>query len=257
MPSSPPTQHTLAGEWSQVELAGHRCQTYVPPEPSEHGYTVLYLHCRFQSLPMEHPSVIEHFDRHGLRIFAPLTRRSWWSDRICPDFDEEISAEAYVLQHVLPYLASEWNCQPPRLALMGASMGGQGALRMSYKYPDTFPVTTAFFPSIDYQKRIEEGDKRLMQMYRDAEDCRQNTATLHIHPLNWPRHQWFCCDPADVRWHDSADRLHMKLYSLGVPHECDLETSAGGHTWEYVEHMSERAVNFIAERLERERLRIV
>ena len=62
-------------------------------------------------------------------------------------------------------------------------------------------------------------------MYRDAEQARQDTATLHIHPLNWPRHQWFCCDPADYRWHDSADRLRMKLYSLGVPYECDLETT--------------------------------
>ena len=95
-----------------------------------------------------------------------------------------------------------------------------------------------------------------MQMYRDAEDCRQDTAILHIHPLNWPRHQWFCCDPLDTRWHDSVDRLRMKLFSLGVPHECDLETSAGGHTWEYVEHMAEQAVSYVAEKLESERLRV-
>jgi hypothetical protein len=37
----------------------------------------------------------------------------------------------------------------------------------------------------------------------------------------------------------------MKLYSLGVPHECDLETS-GVHGFEYYSLMAERAVGFIA-----------
>ena len=136
-------------------------------------------------------------------------------------------------------------------------MGGQGALRLAYKYPDTFPVVAAVFPSIDFQKRIEEGDPVLSSMYRDAEEARQDTATLHIHPLNWPRHQFFCCDPTDYRWHESADRLRMKLFSLGVPHECDLETTAGGHSWEYFAHQAPRVVRFLAERLEHERLRVV
>jgi S-formylglutathione hydrolase FrmB len=205
---------------------------------------------------MQHPQMMEHFDRHGLRILAPITRRSWWSDRICDDFDPQISVERYLLDQIVPFLQQQWQCQPPRIALMGASMGGQGALRLAYKYPNQFPVTAAFFPAIDFQIRIEEGDKILSQMYRDAEEARQDTATLHIHPLNWPRHQFFCCDPLDARWHESADRLRMKLYSLGVPHECDLETSAGGHTWEYVQHMAERAVDFVAQRLEQERLRV-
>jgi len=49
----------------------------------------------------------------------------------------------------------------------------------------------------------------------------------------------------------------MKLFSLGVLHECDLETTAGGHTWEYFNHMAPRAIDFLAEALERERLRVV
>jgi S-formylglutathione hydrolase len=114
----------------------------------------------------------------------------------------------------------------------------------------------AISPAIDYQLRWNEGDETLPQMYSDPEAVRQDTATLHVHPLNWPRHIWFCCDPADSRWHDSADRLHMKLAALGIPHEHDLETSAGGHGFEYYNHMIPGAVEFLAERLERERLRV-
>jgi hypothetical protein len=102
---------------------------------------------------------------------------------------------------------------------------------------------------------LREGDAVLKQMYRDEEDARQDTATLHVHPLNWPRNIWFCCDPIDYRWHESADRLRMKLYSLGIPHECDLDTSAGGHGFAYYDRMAPAALDFILRRLDQERLR--
>jgi hypothetical protein len=36
-----------------------------------------------------------------------------------------------------------------------------------------------------------------------------------------------------------------------------LQTEAGGHSFAYASQMAERVVGFIAERLERERLRVV
>jgi S-formylglutathione hydrolase FrmB len=201
---------------------------------------------------------VREFERHGLRVVEPVSGRSWWTDRIWPEFDSNTSAERYVVEHVVSYIGERWGARPPRLALLGVSMGGQGALRMAYKYPQIFPTVAAIAPAIDYQKRIIEGvDPGLDFLYRDAEEARQDTALLHIHPLNWPRHQFFCCDPGDVRWHESADRLRMKLSSLGVPFECDLEIEAGGHSFEYASHMAGRAVGFIAKSLEQERLRVV
>ena len=138
------------------------------------------------------------FERHGLRVIEPITGLSWWTDRLWPAFDPTITAEAYVLGPVVPYVAERWDARPPQIALLGVSMGGQAALRMAYKYPNIFPTVAAISPAIDFQKRIDEGiDPGLDEMYRDAEDARQDTATLHIHPLNWPRNQFFCCDPTD------------------------------------------------------------
>jgi S-formylglutathione hydrolase FrmB len=136
-------------------------------------------------------------------------------------------------------------------------MGGQGALRFAYKHPKTFPVAAAISPALDYHLRFREGDETLPAMYPNSEAARQDTALLHIHPLNWPRHQFFCCDPTDVRWWDSADRLRMKLWSLGVPFECDLETQGGGHGFGYYNRMAEKAVDFLVRGLEQERLRVV
>jgi S-formylglutathione hydrolase FrmB len=250
--------NTNTSTWSNVDVAGHRCRVFEPARPSPHGFVVIYLHCSEGASLRSYPAFVKQFERHGLRVIEPVTGRSWWTDRIWPEFDANISAEGYVLQRVVPYLAERWGAQPPRLALLGVSMGGQGALRMAYKFPNVFPTVAAISPAIDYQKRIVEGvDPGLDAVYQDSEDARQDTALLHIHPLNWPRNQFFCCDPSDTRWQESADRLRMKLWSLGVPFECDLETTGGGHSFQYASLMAERAVGFLADRLERERLRIV
>jgi S-formylglutathione hydrolase FrmB len=183
---------------------------------------------------------------------APYGGRCWWVNRLCPDFDPQLTPERHVLDNVMPSISQRWNAQPPRIGLLGTSMGGQGALRLAYKYPQKFPAVAAISPALDYHTRYDE-DEILQTMYPEPEAARQETALLYIHPLNWPRHQYFCCDPTDYRWWDGADRLRMKLYSLGVPHECDLETSGGSHGFEYYNLMAERAIKFLVDGLDQVR----
>ncbi len=243
--------------WSTATIAGHPCDLYEPPQRNGNGYVVLYLHGVHMTHLHEQAAFIKEFDRHGLPVVAPMTKRSWWTDKVCEEFDPKTSAEKHVVQRVLPFIAERFGSGPPKIGLLGTSMGGQGALRLAYKFPNTFPVAAAISPAIDFHKRYNEGDETIPQMYLDPEAARQDTAILHVHPLNWPRHQFFCCDPLDFRWHESADRLRMKLWSLGVPHVCDLETTGGGHGFDYYNRMAERAVGFVAERLDQERRRVV
>ena len=243
-------------DWIDVQIAGHRCRAFTPPAANSSGGVVIYLHDEESSGFELRPAFTHKIQQHGLRCIAPLSGCSWWTDRIWPTFDDEISAETFLLQRLLPWLAEHWHAQPPQIALLGVGMGGQGGLKFSYKHPNLFPICAAIAPTIDYHRAMEAGDPTLAQLYRDSEQARQDTATLHIHPLNWPRHQWFCSDPADYIRHDGADRLRMKLYSLGVPYEADLETTAGGDVNAYVEQMAEPAISFIAERFQRERLRV-
>ena len=245
-----------SGSWNELELEGHLCDVYEPGVPSPHGYTLFYLHGVHLVRLTDNEIFTRQFERHGIRVLAPMTGPSWWSDKQCEEFDSRFSAEQYVLEHVLSHLGRRWGDDLPAPALLGTSMGGQGALRLAFKHPETFPVVAAIAPAIDYHLRLAEGDPVLERMYGDPEAARQDTATLHIHPLNWPRHIFFTCDPTDVPWCESAERLQMKLSALGIPHECDLETEAGGHGFAYYDSMAERAIGFVAERLERERLRI-
>jgi enterochelin esterase-like enzyme len=246
------------GSWTTVEVAGKTCDLFEPARRNEHGYAVIYLHGVHLARLHENAVYTDLFARHGLPVIGPHTGRSWWTDRICPEFDEQLTAERHVLDHVLPYVAERWGATPPQIALLGTSMGGQGALRFAFKHPNRFPIVAALAPAIDYQIRYNDPeDETVSQMYPNAEAVRQDTATLHVHPLNWPRNLWFSSDPTDERWHESAHRLRSKLYSLGIPHDHDLETSAGGHGWQYYNHMAPAAISFLVERLERERTRVV
>jgi S-formylglutathione hydrolase FrmB len=243
--------------WSEIHLSGHPCDVFEPIVANEHGFVLIYLHGVHQNRLVDNPAFVAEFERHRLPVIAPFTARSWWTDKVCPEFDPKLTAERHILDNVMPYIRERGGAEPPRVGLLGTSMGGQGALRLAFKYPSKFPVVAAISPAIDYHLRWNEGDETLPQMYADAEAVRQDTATLHVHPLNWPRNLWFCCDPTDYRWHESADRLRMKLTALGIPHECDLETTAGGHGIDYYNAMAPRAVAFLAERLEKERRRVV
>jgi len=245
------------GNWTTDTVAGHSCEIYSSPRPNEHGYVVLYLHHADGAILRDQPVSMQQLDERGLNAICPVTGPSWWLDRVCPEFDPGISAQKHVVSSVLPWIERTFGCRPPRIALWGHGMGGQGALRLAYKFPDLFPVVAAVSPAIDFQLLWNEGDPALTRLYATAEAARQDTAILHIHPLNWPRHQYFCCDPADDRWWDGADRLRMKLSSIGIPHECDLETSTGGDQAAYAAVAAPRVVSFLYQRLERERLRIV
>jgi S-formylglutathione hydrolase FrmB len=247
----------MAGTWTSELVAGHPCDVYIPPRRNPHGYVVLYLHGVHQQGLRDQAAFIEQFDRHGLAVVVPMTKRSWWTDKICPEFDPNLSAQRHVIENVLPIIEQRLGAKPPQIGLLGTSMGGQGALRLAYKFPQLFPVVAALSPAIDFHKRYKEGDEILRQMYRDEEAARQDTAILHVPLFNSPRHQFFCCDPEDERWWDSADRLAMKLRSMGVPHQCDLETTGGGHGFAYYNKMAERAVTFLAQKLDEERRRIV
>ena len=251
-----------AEKWTPHQVAGHMCDVFMPQQRNEHGYVILYLHgvqdpnLHFSELRGKQ-TFLDLFEKNGLAVVSPQCGPCWWTNRLSRAFDQNLTAQSYLLDNVLPFIADELGTEPPRVALLGTSMGGQGALKLSYLFPDTFPIVSAIAPAVDFQLRVREGDPILMEMYGDPESARQDTAILHIHPLNWPRNQFYCCDPADRRWFDSSDRLRMKLGSLGVPFECDLETSAGGHSFDYYNHMAEKAIGYLATALDRERLRVV
>ena len=252
-----------APHWSMIDIGGHPCECFDPPGAAP-GIAAIYLHGVRERTLQQSTGLREAIETAGLRALAPRTGRSWWLDRIIPEFDPLITPERFVVGAVVAEVERRFGVKPPQIGLVGTSMGGQGALRLSYRHPTVFPVAAAIAPAIDYHTalrdlhKIPDGDlfANLYQIYGDVERARQDTAILHVHPLNWPRHQWFASDPEDWQWHDGADRLHGKLVALGIPHTAILDLQAGGHGPAYYDSVASDAIRFLLTALEAESRRL-
>lgn len=243
------------GTWRQLEISGKSADVFEPSRPSPHGFTVLFLHGHGEITLRDNPWYSAEFDRYGLRCVCPGGRRSWWGDRVCREFDQVVTPQRFLKENVVSWLETNGGVKPPQIALLGVSMGGQGALKLAYLDPARFPVVAAIAPAIDFYVWHGRGYP-LDEIYESAEAARQDTATVLIHPLNWPRHQLLVCDPGDAEWFEGAERLASKLSLTGIPFERDFETRSGGHTWDYFNHQAPAVVRFLAERLEKERIRL-
>jgi S-formylglutathione hydrolase len=243
----------VPGAWQQIELAGKPAEIFNPGRPPRHA--LLYLHDFAFAKLRDYTHFAELFERYSLACICPEGKHCWWVDRICPEFDANNSPEEYLVATVMPVFEARWGLKPPAIGLLGYEMGGQGALRLAFKYPERFPAVAAITPAIEYHEWYYR-DTPIMEMYTSKEQCRQDTAPMHVHPTNFPPHIYFCCDPAELEWFRGADRLHEKLAALGVTHQCDLETSAGGG-WAYFEKMAEPALRLLIAGMEKEGRRLL
>jgi esterase/lipase superfamily enzyme len=233
----------MKGTWTTHSLAGKAVEAYGPAGADGLRYGVLYLHDGGLTTLREIPAFTRVFDELHLACVCPHGQFSWWGDRICRAFDDAVSPEQFLLGSVLPFFHERWSIGERAVALLGVSMGGQGALRLAFKYPERFPVVAGISSSIDYHEFYGQGSP-LDEIYESKEQCRQDTAPMHLHPSSYPPHLFFCVDPDDL-WFRGNDRLHEKMNALGVPHEVDLTTRAGGHSWDYFNRMADRAIRFV------------
>lgn len=245
----------MSGHWSKVDIAGKTAEVF-EPSAGKARFALIYLHGVGQESLREKERYAELLERHSLGCIVPQGGYTWWSDKLLKEYDPSRSAEGYVLNDVVLFAQQRWNLAERAIGLFGISMGGQGALRMAFKYPARFPVVAGISPAIDHYLLLGQG-LSLDEMYDSKEQCRQDSVTLNVHPIEYPRHIFFCCDPDDADWHRGVDRLHEKLSALGIAHQCDLTTRAGGHNWEYYNAIGDRVFQFLRDGLEQESRRLL
>ena len=234
------------GTWSEIEIAGKSAEIYEPQHPEGEPRAIVFLHGHGQERLRSNPVFTAEFERHGFHVVCPLGKRSWWLDRICNEFDPAVTPLQYLQGAVVSFIREQWRIEPPYIALLGVSMGGQGVLQWAYREARRFPVVAAISPAIDFHRCWGQG-LPLDDMFPTAEEARQETVILKIHPLDWPRHQLLVCDPRDEYWFEGVERLTLKLSSSGILFESDLKASAGGHSWGFFNRMAPRVVQFLAD----------
>lgn len=244
----------MNGVWSRVTIAGKPADVYDPPSRPRFG--IIDLHDDTLETLRDRPACTRLFEELRLACVCPHGGRCWWVDRVCRDFDAVVTPEQFVLTQVVPFLRERWQLAPRSLAIQGIGMGGQAALRIAFRHPRLFPVVAAIAPALDYHELHGQGTV-LDELYDSKEQCRQDTALMHVPPAGYPPHIFFGVDPDDVQWYRGNDRLHEKLSALGIPHQFDCTPHGGGHSWEYFEHMAERAERFIEAGLVHESRRLL
>jgi S-formylglutathione hydrolase len=246
----------MKGVWTTVAIAGKQAEVYDLAGSMKPRFGILHLHPLGLETLRDNAVFTRLFDEQKLACICPLGGRCWWGDRPCAEFDPVLTAEKWLLADVVPFFHERWGLDARAVGIQGISMGGQGALRLAFKHPRVFPVVTAIAAALDFHDLYGEGTA-LDAMYDSKEQCRQDTALMHVHPSHYPAHIFFAVDPDDELWFRGNDRLHEKLNALGVPHECDLTTRAGGHSWPYFNHMAERVMRFAVDGLEQESRRLL
>lgn len=239
--------------WTRVDIAGKPADVL---DVAHSRFAVLFLHDLDQKTLAESRAFTAELRHAGLACVCPHGKRCWWLDRVCAEFDPLLPPETYLLQHVVPFAEHRWNLAPRRLALSGIGMGGQGALRLAFRHPKRFPVVAGITSALDFYEVYDQGPP-LTEMYDSKEQCRQDTAILHLHPTDYPPHIFFGIDPIDRLWYRGNDRLHEKMAALGVPHSFHLTNRAEGHTWEYFDFMAGVVLPFLREALDEEARRLL
>jgi S-formylglutathione hydrolase len=233
--------------WTTISIAGKPAAAFEPPSPLP--FALIQLHDDDGLLPSADPAFTAILRQQRLRCLAPHGDHTWWLDRIVPAFDPDTTAMGYLLDHVLPWVESNWNVRPAATALIGVGMGGQGAIGAGFRHPDRFVTAASLDGAFDFHELHGQGTP-LDQMFASREQCRQATAILHIQPHSWPRHIWFGCSPRS-EWYRGNDRLAEKLAAMGVPHTAVLDDPGS------VEDRWKSLFTFVRAALERESHRLL
>ena len=229
--------------WSTTQVEKIVFDQFVP-QTTATG-VVLFLHGYDNITLKENRAYTEQLEKQSLIAICPLGPGCCWTNVANEDFHPQLSPVEFLARHVPAYCEQTWGITAPKIAVFGIEMGGQGALQLAYRHARTFPIVVAISPKVDFESWWGHGTT-LDTIFPDREAARQQTATLHIHPLNYPKKQTLLCDPADQYCFDGVVTLASKLSSSGIPFDHDFVTSHGGYGWEYANFMARRVVELIA-----------
>src|SRR5262245_7629636 len=125
----------MKGTWTTLDVGGKPADVYDLPGNAPPRFGVLHLHGVGLETLRDRPAFTRLFDELKLACICPHGQRCWWVDRVCAEFDPNITPERYLLDRVLPLFKERWGLEPRSVGVQGISMGGQGALRLAFKHP--------------------------------------------------------------------------------------------------------------------------
>jgi S-formylglutathione hydrolase len=229
----------MTDRWETTDLAGHAVDVFTPVERR--------LEIALLVLPDQgarasaSAGLADALRRAAVPAVAPHGDGCWWLDRVEPDFDPVLPPLRLLTEHVLPLLEERFAVRPPGVKLLGWGTGGQGVFQLAYRRPRDFPAVAAIDPAVDFHELHGRGTS-IDRLFPNREAARQQTAILRLHPAAWPRRMMILADSQGF-WFEGAERLDMKLRSMGIPVESEFTRAAAGPR--FFEENARRAVEFL------------
>jgi len=212
----------------------------------EQLFPVLYvLHgagCNSSAWP-DQTQIDEMAANYAMILVFPDGETSWYLDH--PQIPD-MKYESYIIKELIPLIESTFparNDKPGR-AIMGASMGGYGAMMFAARYPEQFCSVSSFFGILTITGEIEAIAALLGPYQNDRDFLKKNSPfELASNYLNQELAILFDCGSEDQTSALIASRtFHQRLNELAIPHI--WQENPGGHTADFLNAQLKEHLDF-------------
>lgn len=157
---------------------------------------------------------------------------SWYFDS---PVDKTYQYETYVTKELIPFVDSHYSTIANRTGrgITGLSMGGHGALYLSFRHQDLFGVAGSMSGGVDIRPFPNNWDiaKRLGKYSEKPENWEANTVINMVHLLT-PNSLALIIDCGSEDFFYKVNcQLHEKLLDRNILH--DFISRPGAHNWDY------------------------
>jgi S-formylglutathione hydrolase FrmB len=157
---------------------------------------------------------------------------SWYFDS---PVDKGFQYETYVTKELIPFVDSHYATIDNRAGrgITGLSMGGHGALYLSFRHQDLFGVAGSMSGGVDFRPFPNNWDiaKRLGTYAENPDNWEKNTVVNLVHLLT-PKSLTLLIDCGSEDFFYKVNcQLHEKLLDRNIPH--DFIIRPGVHNWVY------------------------
>ena len=180
--------------------------------------------------------VAQQADKYGFIVIGVDGNYSSWY------FDSPIDAafkyETYIIDELVPFIDKNYKTIANRegRAISGLSMGGHGALYLSFKHQDVFGAAGSMSGGVDFRPFPEKWDikKRLGSITEFPENWEKNTVTNMLELVKNNNLKLIIDCGVDDFFIDVNRELHTKMLASKINH--DYIERPGKHNIEYWEN---------------------
>ncbi|TDX00307.1 alpha/beta hydrolase [Dinghuibacter silviterrae] len=181
------------------------------------------------------PGIASDADTYGLIIVCPDGRyNSWYFDS---PVDSSARYETFVSTELVQWVDGHYATVRDRSgrAIAGLSMGGHGALFLSFRHQDIFGAAGSMSGGVDLRPFPDNWDLAAqLGPYAQNPDRWENHSVINLvyllHPKTQPLALIIDCGTEDFFYTVNMN-LHHLLLERNIPH--DFITRPGAHNWNY------------------------